>query len=242
MNMFRSIFKSVIHRRDVALFYAFAGLPILVPILSKFLVGVKAEYTDNFLDFLGAALATQDGIVLPVLLLSLIISAVFRDEIDSGILFLYKDLNRTRLFNAKIISLVVMYASYVLLTVLTSAIAYFGFLNASGKVVSDDWSNVQSTFLSIFATISINVIGILLVAMVSIKAKSLQAVLAGVFWSLFTTTAPLLIGVRYVVPNGYAKTSLDQPLLAWSLVVAITTFYTVATYLKGRSNFEKLEF
>ncbi len=94
-------------------------------------------------------MATQDGIVLPVLLLSLIISAVFRDEIDSGILFLYKDLNRTRLFNAKIISLVVMYASYVLLTVLTSAIAYFGFLNASGKVVSDDWSNVQSTFLSI---------------------------------------------------------------------------------------------
>lgn len=48
MNMFRSIFKSAIHRRDVALFYAFAGLPILVPILSKFLVGVKAEYTDNF--------------------------------------------------------------------------------------------------------------------------------------------------------------------------------------------------
>ncbi len=74
-----------------------------------------------------------------------------------------------------------MYASYVLLTVLTSAIAYFGFLNASGKVVSDDWSNVQSTFLSIFATISINVIGILLVSTVSIKAKSLQAVLAGVF-------------------------------------------------------------
>lgn len=224
------------------MFYAFAGLPILVPILSKFLVGVKAEYTDDFLDFLGAALATQDGIVLPVLLLSLIISAVFRDEIDRGILFLYKDLNRTRLFNAKIISLVAMYASYVLLTVLISAIAYLGFLNASGKVVSDDWNNVQSTLLSIFATISINVIGILLVAMVSIKAKSLQAVLAGVFWSLFTTTAPLLIGVRYVVPNGYAKMSLDQPLLAWSLVVAITTFYTVATYLKGRSNFEKLEF
>ncbi len=70
-----------------------------------------------------------------------------------------------------------MYASYVLLTMLTSAIAYFGFLNASGKVVSDDWNNVQSTLLSIFATISINVIGILLVAMVSIKAKSLQAVL-----------------------------------------------------------------
>ncbi|HEM6215371.1 TPA: amino acid transporter [Streptococcus suis] len=238
MNMFRSIFKSVIHRRDVALFYAFAGLPILVPILSKFLVGVKAEYTDNFLDFLGAALSTQDGIVLPTLLLSLIISAVFRDEIDSGILFLYKDLNRTRLFNAKIISLVVMYASYVLLTVLTSAIAYFGFLNASGKVVSNDWSNVQSTLLSIFATISINIICILLVAMVSIKAKSLQAVLAGVFWS----TAPFLIGVRYVVPNGYAQMSFNQPLLAWSLVVAITTFYIVATYLKGRSNFEKLEF
>lgn len=242
MNMFRSIFKSVIHRRDVALFYAFAGLPILVPVLSKFLVGIKAEYTDNFLDFLDATLATQDGIVLPALLLSLIISAVFRDEIDSGILFLYKDLNRIRLFNAKIISLVAMYASYLLLTVLTSAIAYFGFLNTFRKVVPDDWSNLQSTFLSIFATISINIIGILLVAMVSIKAKSLQAVLAGIFWSLFTTTAPFLIGVRYVVPNGYIKMSLNQPLLAWFLVVAITTFYIVATYLKGRLNFEKLEF
>ncbi|HFI0462175.1 TPA: hypothetical protein ACGO2S_001678 [Streptococcus suis] len=151
-------------------------------------------------------------------------------------------MNRTRLFNAKIISLVVMYASYVLLTVLTSAIAYFGFLNTFGKVVSNDWSNVQSTLLSIFATISINIIGVLLVAMVSIKVKSLQAVLAGVFWSLFTTTAPFLIGVRYVVPNGYAQMSFNQPLLAWSLVVAITTFYIVATYLKGRSNFEKLEF
>ena len=44
-----------------------------------------------------------------------------------------------------------------------------------------------------------------MVAMVSIKSKTLVAVLVGIFFTLFAFTAPLLIGVKYVIPTTYAN-------------------------------------
>ena len=98
MSLFKSVFKSVFKRKDVNIFLTFAFLPVLVPLLSGFMEGMSSEYTGNFLSFLESAVSTQYRFVLPILLFSLVVSSVFKDEIDSGIMFLYKDINRKKIF------------------------------------------------------------------------------------------------------------------------------------------------
>ena len=112
MSLFKSVFKSVFKRKDVNIFLTFAFLPVLVPLLSGFMEGMSSEYTGNFLSFLESAVSTQYRFVLPILLFSLVVSSVFKDEIDSGIMFLYKDINRKKIFNAKLLSLVVVYSIF----------------------------------------------------------------------------------------------------------------------------------
>ena len=147
MLLFKSVFKSVFKRKDVNIFLTFAFLPVLVPLLSGFMEGMSSEYTGNFLSFLESAVSTQYRFVLPILLFSLVVSSVFKDEIDSGIMFLYKDINRKKIFNAKLLSLVAVYSIFLGLTIFTSIVSYYGFILAG-------------VFFSLAASVSPMLIGI----------------------------------------------------------------------------------
>ena len=85
MMLFTSILKSVASRRDVKLFFGFIILPILVPFLSQTMDGARDNFGQSFLTFLDLTLVTQYRVILPVMIFSLVITSVFRDEIDSGI-------------------------------------------------------------------------------------------------------------------------------------------------------------
>ena len=89
MTLFKAIFKSVFNRRDVKIFLIFILLPLLVPLLTEFMDGTSTGLAGNFSEFLATTISTQYRLILPNLLFSLVISSVFKDEIDSGILFLY---------------------------------------------------------------------------------------------------------------------------------------------------------
>lgn len=86
MILVKSIFHSIFSRREVKIFLAFSFLPMLVPILSDVMDGINADLSNNFLSFLDSAITTQPRLILPTLLFSLIISSVFKEEIESGII------------------------------------------------------------------------------------------------------------------------------------------------------------
>ena len=75
-----SVFKTILNRRDAKIFLSFGLLPILVPFLSGNMEGLDVDYTKSFLAFLETTLLTQYQITLPILILSVLISSVFRDE------------------------------------------------------------------------------------------------------------------------------------------------------------------
>ena len=218
MSLFKSVFKSVFKRKDVNIFLTFAFLPVLVPLLSGFTEGMSSEYTGNFLSFLESAVSTQYRFVLPILLFSLVVSSVFKDEIDSGIMFLYKDINRKKIFNAKLLSLVAVYSIFLGLTIFTSIVSYYGFMLPKGEVSSNFIANQSSaTIKSLFtliSTINLNLITITLVVMVSITSKTIKSVLAGVFFSLAASVSPMLIGIQYLFPNGYIHFIVSRKPLA----------------------------
>ena len=218
MILVKSIFHSMFSRREVKIFLAFSFLPMLVPILSDVMDGINADLANNFLSFLDSAITTQSRLILPTLLFSLIISSVFKEEIESGIMFLYKDINRNKIFNAKLISLMLIYFLYFLLTVLVSVIAYYGFMlpqgNALPNFISEKAQNIVFDLFSLLANITLNIITIILVSTVSITSKNIQSVLTGVLFTLAYSVAPALIGIRYIFPNGYTQLTKTNLILA----------------------------
>lgn len=246
MSLFKSVFKSVFKRKDVNIFLTFAFLPILVPLLSGFMEGMSSEYTGSFISFLESAVSTQYRFVLPVLLFSLVVSSVFKDEIDSGIMFLYKDINRKKIFNAKLLSLVVVYSIFLGLTIFMSLVSYYGFMLPKGEVSANFISNQSSaTIKSLFtliSTINLNLITITLVVMVSITSKTIKSVLAGVFFSLAASVSPMLIGIQYLFPNGYIHFIRSNWILAYMAAVVISIIYFVIFYVRGMHKFKNVEF
>lgn len=246
MSLFKSVFKSVFKRKDVNIFLTFAFLPVLVPLLSGFTEGMSSEYTGNFLSFLESAVSTQYRFVLPILLFSLVVSSVFKDEIDSGIMFLYKDINRKKIFNAKLLSLVAVYSIFLGLTIFTSIVSYYGFMLPKGEVSSNFIANQSSaTIKSLFtliSTINLNLITITLVVMVSITSKTIKSVLAGVFFSLAASVSPMLIGIQYLFPNGYIHFIQSNWVLSYMAAVVISIIYFVIFYVRGMHKFKNVEF
>ena len=246
MLLFKSVFKSVFKRKDVNIFLTFAFLPILVPLLSGFMEGMSSEYTGSFISFLESAVSTQYRFVLPVLLFSLVVSSVFKDEIDSGIMFLYKDINRNKIFNAKLLSLVVVYSIFLGLTIFMSLVSYYGFMLPKGEVSSNFIANQSSaTIKSLFtliSTINLNLITITLVVMVSITSKTIKSVLAGVFFSLAASVSPMLIGIQYLFPNGYIHFIQSNWVLSYMAAVVISIIYFVIFYVRGMHKFKNVEF
>lgn len=246
MILAKSIFQSIFSRRDVKIYLTFSILPMLVPILSGVMDGINTDLSNNFLSFLDSAISTQSRLILPTLLFSIIISSVFKEEIESGIMFLYKDINRNNIFNAKLIGLILIYFIFLFLTVSVSLIAYYGLMvpqgNALINFVSKSNGNNISSLFSLMANISLNIITIILVSMVSITCKTIQSVLTGVVFTLAYSVAPLLIGFRFIFPNGYIHIAKNHLLLAIFSAGLISVLYLILFYLKGKKKFKNVEF
>ena len=242
-----TVFQSILKRRDTKIFLSFCLLPILVPFLAGNLEGLNTDYTNSFLSFLDITLLTQYRLTIPVLIFSILISSVFRDEIDSKIMFLYKDIKRSKIFNAKIIGLIIVYVLYLFGTFFATVFTYYGMLLPRMAVSSDFLPTasilLEKSILSVLSVILLNLITIVLVTMVSIKSKTLVAVLVGILFTLFTMTAPLITGVKYAVPTTYANNL--QPgnfLVALLIIVGLSCVYYLPSYFVAKSNFEKVEF
>ncbi|MFV8044956.1 amino acid transporter [Streptococcus pluranimalium] len=245
--MLKSVFKTIFSRRDTKIFLSFCFLPIIVPFLSGNLEALDVEYTKSFLSFLETTLLTQYRLTLPVLIFSIVISSTFRDEIDSGIMFLYKDIQRSKIFNSKIFGLTLIYGIYLLSTLLITLITYYGLMLPKFGVSMNLFPNVhlvfEQSFLTILATILLNLITIVIVVMVSVRSKTLAAVLSGVFFVLFTVTGTLLVGIKYLVPLTYSNfVSSSGFVTSLLLILIISTIYYLVCYFIAKNRFKKVEF
>lgn len=242
-----AVFQSILKRRDTKIFLSFCLLPILVPFLAGNMEGMNTDYTKNFLSFFDITLLTQYRLTIPILIFSILISSVFRDEIDSKMMFLYKDIKRSKIFNAKMIGLALIYLIYLFGTFFATLITYYGIMlprfGVSSNFLPSTSMLSDKSILTILSAILLNVITIVIVAMISIRSKTLVAVLAGIFFTLFAITAPLLTGVKYVIPSTYANTlQAGEFITSLVMIIGLSCIYFLPSYFIARNNFEKIEF
>ncbi|MGT2754484.1 hypothetical protein [Streptococcus ovis] len=247
MNLFTSIFKSVFKRRDVMILMAFALLPLLVAPLADVQDRKQAvDFTSSAIAYFNSGIETQFQLLLPSLMFGLIVSSVFHDEITSGILFLYKDLKRSAIFNAKLLSLVAVYGIYLFLTFVVSVLAYYVYLAPTFHFEPKFWiaqGTGQVIFMQIVTTIAFHLISMAIVAAVSIKKTTIQAVLAGILFTLISMTAPLWNGFRYIAPNTYPKL-IDTLSFGSALLISLslTLLYFGLAYWTAKRRFDTIEY
>lgn len=242
-----SVFKTIFSRRDTKIFLSFCFLPIIVPFLSGNLEALDVDYTKSFLSFFETTVLTQYRLTLPILIFSILISSVFRDEIDSRIMFLYKDINRSKIFNSKIFGLTLVYGVYLVGTLLTTLITYYGLMlpkfGVSVNLFPIEQLVLEKSFLTILATILLNLITIVVVVMVAVKYKTLSAVLSGIFFVLFNTTGTFLVGIKYLTPLTYANfISSKGIVVSLLLILVVSAVYYLICYFTAKNRFKKVEF
>lgn len=244
MDLFSSVFVSVFKRRDVNILLAFMILPILTPSLTGLAEGQSNQNVyGSLFSFFGAAIETQYQLVLPALIIGFIVSSVFRNEISSGIMFLYKDIKRSSIFNAKLFSLFAVYGIYWLGTFTATLGTYLVYVVPRNGFQILPNAAAGQLILQIITISALHLILITLIAMVSIKKSTLVSVLAGVFFMLVAQVAPLLNGFRYVFPNTYPRL-LDQLSFSTALIISmsISLLYFGLNYLSARKFFNKIEY
>lgn len=241
--MFQPIFTTIFKRRDTAIFLAFSSLPLLVSLAAH--AGVSLTFNQqsmkSFLSYLTAMLDFQLNIFLPMLIFAFVVASVFREDIESGRLFLFKDLPKRSIFSAKMGSLFAVYGLYLLLTVLFSAISYFALLG--GGQLFPLGLDILSYLLKIVVIAGLHLTTITSLAYFAIQKKTLFAVLLGLFVYMFTLTMPVWFGLQILAP-GYYVQGLTQGNIGFTIlcVTVLLLVYILPVYMLASKKFQNIQF
>lgn len=248
--MFLAIFKSIFKRRDVGILFGFSLLPLVTPFfMGNQNIDTMATngFTSSLFSFLVGALDTQYKLIIPTLVIAFIVSSIFRDEIETGIMFLYKDINRSYIFKAKMNGLFLLYFLYLVLSLIIGVVTYYVVLipkyNLPIRLLPAGSLSFEKDLMVLLTTIALNLITITLIAWIAISKKTLVAVLYGTLFTLLSMIAPMLKSFRYVYPNSYAELIKTLSFGKAFLIAAILSIvYFSMTYLLAKNKFKKIEF
>ena len=97
-ELLKPVFRSILSKREIVLFLICMIYPLITALVSIFQAGI-ASYAEgeqiSFIMFWQIIVHTQWQLTIPTLLLSYSVMSVFRNEISSKRLFLFKDILQT---------------------------------------------------------------------------------------------------------------------------------------------------
>ena len=249
-DVFLAVLSTTWNRKESKLFLLFSLMPILY-LASTFMetsfMNVTSIETGAKLSFL----EMYDGIfnlsfnsTLPTLSLFLLILSVVRSDIELHRLFLYKDIERKKILLSKILSILSLFALFVLIfSLLMFGVYYLRIIHlpfASGEFLGQD--SLLAIF-SIFGTILHHVFYIFLLTMISLFFSNVASIVSGIILLIFTGILPLFGKIGLIFPNGFRLLAEEGNFhLAYIGIISITTFYSLILFYFSLKKFRKVEF
>jgi putative membrane protein len=249
-DIFLAVLSTTWNRKESKLFLLFSLIPILY-LASTFMetsfMNVTSIETGAKLSFL----EMYDGIfnlsfnsTLPTLSLFLLILSVVRSDIELHRLFLYKDIERKKILLSKILSILSLFALFVLIfSLLMFGVYYLRIIHlpfASGEFLGQD--SLLAIF-SIFGTILHHVFYIFLLTMISLFFSNVASIVSGIILLIFTGILPLFGKIGLIFPNGFRLLAEEGNFhLAYIGIISITTFYSLILFYFSLKKFRKVEF
>lgn len=249
-DIFWAVLSTTWNRKESKLFLLFSLIPILY-LASTFMetsfMNVTSIETGAKLSFL----EMYDGIfnlsfnsTLPTLSLFLLILSVVRSDIELHRLFLYKDIERKKILLSKILSILSLFALFVLIfSLLMFGVYYLRVIHlpfASGEFLGQD--SLLAIF-SIFGTILHHVFYIFLLTMISLFFSNIASIVSGIILLIFTGILPLFGKIGLIFPNGFRLLAEEGNFhLAYIGIISLTTFYSLILFYFSLKKFRKVEF
>ena len=249
-DIFLAVLSTTWNRKESKLFLLFSLIPILY-LASTFMetsfMNVTSIETGAKLSFL----EMYDGIfnlsfnsTLPTLSLFLLILSVVSSDIELHRLFLYKDIERKKILLSKILSILSLFALFVLIfSLLMFGVYYLRVIHlpfASGEFLGQDsWLAI----FSISGTILHHVFYIFLLTMISLFFSNIASIVSGIIILIFTGILPLFGKIGLIFPNGFRLLAEEGNFhLAYIGIISITTFYSLILFYFSLKKFRKVEF
>ncbi|MFC3928293.1 hypothetical protein ACVR05_06895 [Streptococcus caprae] len=254
-TIFKPVFESVWKRKETKIYLSFAIIFPLVFLASTFLPEgsnfmvptVEGDYRFTFLNMFMIILMAALDLTLPVLALFYLTYTVFRGEVDSHTLFLYKDIKRRDVFWAKLASLLLITIIFfglfflVMLGVYYGRVGYMPYASLTfwDKIPEDGLHNLYAFITYIFD----GLVSILLATCLSLYA-GLGKTMTAAFTYEIGTALLSIFGLGILVPNGLSNNIFEgMPFVtALGLSSLITLIYSSILIFLSLKFFKKIEF
>ncbi|MDY2775377.1 MAG: hypothetical protein SOV02_02630 [Streptococcus infantarius] len=253
-HVFLAVFNSVWKRKETKIFLAFSLYPLVFYISSFFpdseFMKLSADpgTTFSFIEFFNLLFGTVNSITLPVLALYYLTHTVFRREIDDSLLFLYKDIDRKKIFVSKLVSLCLIVTVFGLLFLGFAIVAHYGAVVklplGSHAIFPATAKETLETLLSICVSFIDFYISIFLATFFSLYFSGGVTLLAGVIIGTATEIIALIGGpIALAYPTCYNQMIYEGKLAEAVVGVVIVTFIYVAvlSYF-GFKKFKNVEY
>lgn len=243
--------KALLKKKESKIALTFSLFPMLLIVVGLFstnFMQLSAPVGSlSFLEFFSAVLSTQYQITLPLVIFIYIVGTIFRDEMTSGIMYLYKDISRKVILNAKLGAIFLFQLLYIVITFFSSLFTYYVYLihqpYTSGKFLPPQTDDVQYTIVSILGTILVFLLCLLVASLASIILTNGFTMLVGIIFALFSFIAPHLATLKYLLPNGYVNVlghlSFHDSILLLTLLFVI---YYIILYVSSLHLYNRLEY
>ena len=249
-DIFLAVLSTTWNRKESKLFLLFSLIPILY-LASTFMetsfmnvTSIETGVKLSFLEMYDGIFNLSFNSTLPTLSLFLLILSVVRSDIELHRLFLYKDIERKKILLSKILSILSLFALFVLIfSLLMFGVYYLRVIHlpfASGEFLGQDsWLVI----FSIFGTILHHVFYIFLLTMISLFFSNIASIVSGIILLIFTGILPLFGKIGLIFPNGFRLLAEEGNFhLAYIGIISLTTFYSLILFYFSLKKFGKVEF
>ena len=193
-------------------------------------------------------LAFQDMLFLPVLVGVYIASMSFYQEINTKQIYLYKDIPRAKILNAKYVSIFTVYSIFIMIYIVTSFVFYYLLFQyeevATGTLIAFDYNFVPLLYNTFEITIGVLFyihIGITF----ALRTSTGMAICGTTLFYMVALITPEVHIIKYIFPIGYKNViEFPQHSYAWSFLLSVIVWliYNVGLYIFNRRKFLEMEF
>ncbi|WP_323702395.1 hypothetical protein [Mammaliicoccus sp. Dog046] len=246
------ILKNIFKIKAVWLLLIFSIYPLLIFIAeltkSNF---ITFEATNGhkiaYIELLLAIHDTQLQFMLPIIIIGFVFSLQYFDEINTGRLILFKDLNRKKIFDSKLISLMLIYVIYISNLMISSYIVFKFYavrkgLGTNTLLYTDTLYNKQ-LILQLLSSLGTEVLLIFIALLLSTKFNTGITIIGVIVSAMLFRASTLLGKIQYLLPSGHYSIS-NQNEFNFSILIIICLIFGYATiiYLISLKIFKQTQF
>ncbi|OEK72117.1 hypothetical protein AST00_01245 [Staphylococcus equorum] len=251
MVKFKPIFLNLLKMKGSWLYLLFGLFPLILFIVAFFntnFMQISGEkHSLSFLEFFSSVFVIQNNAVIPLVILTYIIGLNFYSEKVKGQLYFYKDLQRAKLFNSKVFSLLLLYFLFIFVLFASSLMLYIFHINnmelSSHQFFPSSKSDIQFVIVEFLGTFFIQLLCIILAVFLSISLPNGYTILGVLGFFIVSSIAPFLKSLKFIFPNGYQEQLTDYNFSSiLFMLVGIFLIYAVIFYVVSIYKFKKLEY